>query len=779
MGGIVGGVALGIFIVGIAYFVWRDARVFRLPWRDDIDRRIERDSGAAHRPLSSIRDTLANSEKRNSRALWAQSQDALSRTLPSLRFAKLRGVLAQRDPLGLRLGVFMAFLLGLLAAGSDWSGRLSDGLTPYSIGSAQGDDRAAFTVIIDSPQYTALPQMVLSDKTIDGEVINIAHGSAIKVLMDDTRFGKNRVHVNGETHEFSNAFETKIDMTAGDLVIKRGFLTLGAWPYEVIADTPPMLEMVSNDVRILDDGMMGFAVSVKDDYGVQYLDMEVRLADVVADKPMIGEDIYIRRSVISPDGEDFEIAPVYDLSAHPWAGLPVSIDFTAVDELGQRSAVASISAQLPEREFQHPVAKTLVALRQSLIWNPLDGATYDKAAYDAHLLSTAKEMLHDDIVVYLALRSIALRLSYNEPSRAITDSVIGLMWDTALRVEDGDLSLSARKLRDAQAALEEALQDPNISESEISSLMQDLREAMGEYMSELAREMQKRMAEGEQFPMMPDAGNVMNQNALQDFMDQMEQAMRDGNSQSAQEMLSQMRRLMDMLNPSMQAQMPQDMQMMQQGVNALQELIERQELLLEQTEKQADLMDMLQGLGLNERQNRAKDAPSAPPFVKTEDNQTEQEALRFVLGTLMVEADEKIGEIPEAMGLAEVEMRGSSEALGFNDPLNSIPYQMRAIEYLKQSQDSLAEQLQQRMVQMTGFMLSFGGQRGMQRDPLGRPFGGENGANGDPYGDPVQIPDEPEQRRVQEILDLLRTRSGDGARPREERDYYRRLLRRF
>ena len=34
---------------------------------------------------------------------------------------------------------------------------------------------------------------------------------------------------------------------------------------------------------------------------------------------------------------------------------------------------------------------------------------------------------------------------------------------------------------------------------------------------------------------------------------------------------------------------------------------------------------------------------------------------------------------------------------------------MRAIEYLKESQEQLMEQLQQRMVQMTGFMLSFGG----------------------------------------------------------------------
>lgn len=783
-----------IFIAGVGYYFWRDVRHFRFPSIREVDRRIEKDSAVPNRPLSGIQDRLANDEKRGARHLWAMSRAKLLGLLARLRPAKIRGVLAKRDPYALRLGIFMAFVLGLLAAGPEWSYRIKDGAFPFSFEMDGRTGKAErFNIIITAPDYTELPQMILNGHTIQGETLKIAQGSGIKVLVNDG-FGAPRIRFGDDEYRFENAYEGIIPANNGQLVLKQGLFGLGSWPYEVIADTPPSLTILTETIEeaeseseappkaeplwdVLDDGTMSFGLSVQDDYGVQYLDADFNVAVDVADEHL-GAPVSIRRSVISPDGEDFEISPIYDLTAHPWAGLPVTASFVAVDDIGQSSATETLNITLPEREFQHPVAKALVTLRKDLIWNPLDDSTYDKVAYDVHVLSTAKELLNNDIVVYLGLRSTALRLALNEPSLDITKSVIGLMWDIALRVEDGDLSLAARRLRDAQAALERALQDPNITEEELSQLMQDMRQAMAEYLQELAREMQKRMAEGQQMPMM-DPQNALNQDALADFLDQMEEAMRNGDMSSAQEMLSQMQRLMDMMNPSMNAQMPPDMQMMNESILTLQDLIERQEELLDQTKKQADLMEMLQGLGLNERRNVPQDSQqSMPPFVNTEENQTEQEALRFILGKLMMEANDAIGEIPESMGLAEQEMRGSSEELGFNNPVDSIPYQMRALEYLQDSQDQMMEQLQQRMLQMTGFMMSFGS-RPMRQDPLGRPFGGEEHNNGMPFGSRVEIPDEAERKRVQEILKLLRQRAGDGSRPREELDYYRRLLRRF
>ena len=51
--------------------------------------------------------------------------------------------------------------------------------------------------------------------------------------------------------------------------------------------------------------------------------------------------------------------------------------------------------------------------------------------------------------------------------------------------------------------------------------------------------------------------------------------------------------------------------------------------------------------------------------------------------------------------------------------------------------------------------------------------------DGSLVGDGVKVPTEGQRKRVRAILDELRRRAGDASRPPEERDYIRRLLRRF
>jgi len=60
-------------------------------------------------------------------------------------------------------------------------------------------------------------------------------------------------------------------------------------------------------------------------------------------------------------------------------------------------------------------------------------------------------------------------------------------------------------------------------------------------------------------------------------------------------------------------------------------------------------------------------------------------------------------------------------------------------------------------------------------DPLGRPMPGVGNFSGEDVG----IPDEMEMQRAREILRELRRRAGELDRPRLERDYLDRLLRRF
>ena len=63
--------------------------------------------------------------------------------------------------------------------------------------------------------------------------------------------------------------------------------------------------------------------------------------------------------------------------------------------------------------------------------------------------------------------------------------VADYLWEMALSIEDGDLSAAERRLRQAQEALKQALEN-GASDEEIDRLMAELREAMNEFLREFA-----------------------------------------------------------------------------------------------------------------------------------------------------------------------------------------------------------------------------------------------------------------------------------------------------
>jgi hypothetical protein len=259
-------------------------------------------------------------------------------------------------------------------------------------------------------------------------------------------------------------------------------------------------------------------------------------------------------------------------------------------------------------------------------------------------------------------------------------------------------------------------------------------------------------------------------------------------------MLSQLQQFMNQLGPMSDFKMPPQMEFAMKGISDIQKLIEKQEQLLEQTKGQADPafreqqhqryadikpfeeddMDDWQKNGMPPPPSAtAPPQPEGPAKTNTAQHKSEQDALRYTLGKLMLESDEKLGYIPENMQMAEQAMRKSAEFLGKNDPQTAIPHQEEAIKQLKQSMDDMSKQLQQMMQQMAVF--AFGGQ---QLDPLGRPMEDSNHGQISPAS-PIKIPDAASRRKVQNILELLRQRSGELQRPDYELDYFRRLMKQF
>jgi hypothetical protein len=136
------------------------------------------------------------------------------------------------------------------------------------------------------------------------------------------------------------------------------------------------------------------------------------------------------------------------------------------------------------------------------------------------------------------------------------------------------------------------------------------------------------------------------------------------------------------------------------------------------------------------------------------------------------------GDIPQPFGRAERAMRDAVDALNRGAPGQAVGPQTEALDQLQQAARSMAEQMNQ-MGQGPGDPDS-GDPNGMRprrnadRDPLGR----ERSSNGTAEGD-VAIPGPADIQKSREILDELRRRSGERARPEIERDYIDRLLKRF
>ena len=175
---------------------------------------------------------------------------------------------------------------------------------------------------------------------------------------------------------------------------------------------------------------------------------------------------------------------------------------------------------------------------------------------------------------------------------------------------------------------------------------------------------------------------------------------------------------------------------------------------------------------------------------------------------MMQQFGDLTGEVPPALGEADMAMRDSAQKLGAGDDKGAAESQQKAIAALQKGAREMGRALskqfgrgQQPGEQGEGEGDSFGaeGPMGMMmpggrgegrggtppsgapnradsrgRDPLGR----TNQGNGLDTGD-VRVPEEAERKRSQAIQEELRRRGAERERPRRELDYIDRLLKQF
>ena len=111
------------------------------------------------------------------------------------------------------------------------------------------------------------------------------------------------------------------------------------------------------------------------------------------------------------------------------------------------------------------------------------------------------------------VRRIETRVSIDRLDDDAVEEFSAALWDLALEIEEGDLSDALARLRRAQDRLSEAIEN-GATDEEIAELMQELREAMQDYMRQLAQQQgdqQQELAEGEM--------QEMSSQDLQDMLD--------------------------------------------------------------------------------------------------------------------------------------------------------------------------------------------------------------------------------------------------------------------
>ena len=463
----------------------------------------------------------------------------------------------------------------------------------------------------------------------------------------------------------------------------------------------------------------------------------------------------------------------HDLTPHPWAGIAVEITLQATDAIGQPGLSEPVRTVLPERIFTHPVARALAELRKQLTLDPTARFPVVRALRE---LYARPDHFFNDFVVALALTAAEKRLIHDQLPEAIAE-VQQLMWETALRVEEGDLAIAERDLRELQEQLLKALADGE-EQSEIDRLMDELQAALDQFLEALSEQMMEQMAEGAQPGPVPPDSQMMDSQELREMLERARELARNGARDAARDMLAQLQELLQNLRTSpFQQQLDQDQQNAWQMMDDLEGMMQRQQELLDrshQRDQQGEQSQQgQQGQQGQGGQSREGGGEGTSP---SQQDAMSQEQLRRQLGELMRRLGEAIGDIPRPLGRAEQAMRDARDALGNQQSGEAINPQTRALDQLQQGMQAMAQRFMEMMANAPGRGQGpVGMETGPGRDPLGR----GTGENGFEAIEGVEIPSQAEVQRAREILQELRKRRGQRQRPQGELDYIDRLLEQF
>jgi uncharacterized protein (TIGR02302 family) len=752
----------GTIVFALAFIVATiPALAVRYPSRRAALRVLDRDADAAGPasladPASALSDAQAlGAHDPASRALWALHQRRAAEAVARLRARLPRPLTAEYDHFGLRGALVVALVAAAFIAGPERGRRLA--LAFDWRGQAAADGAAArVDGWIDPPAYTRLPPVMLDLTRVGTREVSAPAGSVLvlrsaggamrDVAVSGGLAARPAAQPAGEGISESRYTVEGPGAVARDTGAGQAVLTIAAIP-----DKPPVIAFAAPPEASRRGGLT-IAFRAGDDHGVVSAQGAVSLPGEDAEQALVPPPVIALPLPRAGEAEQ-ELRTTADLAAHPWAGATVLLTLVARDGGGQEGRSEALEVKLPQRAFANPLAKALVEQRRNLVFRPHDWRDVRLAL---RALAIAPDVFTPESGVYLGLVT-ADRMLTGAESGVDLVAVADFLWNMALRIEDGDAADTERALRAAQRALQEAI-DRNASADEIARLSQALREAMNRHLAEMARNQarnrdQAQARDGAQ-------GRTVTPEELSAMIDRMERMAREGDMAGAERLLQQLNDILNNMRmaqgaPSAGAQAGEA----GRALRSLDDMIRNQQRLRDDTYRQ---------------NGEASEGGGEAEGTGEGDLAGRQQALRDRLERLQRGLAGQGLEAEPGLGAAGRAMRDAQERLAEGDGEGAVDAQGRALEALLNGAQGLARQMRQAQ-QGEGGEPGARQPGGNEQDPLGRATGQRRWSDGD-----TRVPgaDESAIVRARRILEELRRRLGDPARPAPERDYLERLLRR-
>lgn len=800
-------VVWGYDVVAILAGLWALVRGFRsLRWPSEQEAEARVDARLPGRPIAALNDIQAvGAGDAASEAVWSAHLERMAERTRTARAVEPDLRVSAKDPYGLRYIGLLVMVVALLF-GSIW--RVS------SVADAAGAGEVlaigpTWEGWIEPPAYTGKPTLYLAD--IIASRVQVPQGSFITLrLYGDVGDLTVSETVSGRTEDIPAATEQQ----QGFEVTQAGRLSIdgeggAAWEILLLEDTPPLVEL-TGPIEADANGEMSQPFAAQDDYGVLTGEATIALDLAAVDRryrlmvdPDPRDPVVIDLPMpFSGDRADFEELLIDDFSEHPFANLPVTLTLEVEDAQGQTGRTGAESLILPGRRFFQPIARAVIEQRRDLMWSKSNAP---RVAQVMRAVSHRPDDIFPNETTYLRLRYIIRRIEAMAAvglSDEVQAEVVEAMWELAVQLEEGSLADARARLERAQERLEEAMRN-GASDEEIAELMQELREAMNDYMNMLAQNAEP----GENGTDQPDSGQqgeTITQNELQAMMDRIQELMEEGRMAEAMELMEQLNQMMENLQVTQgeggeggpQSPGQQSMEDLAETLRDQQNLSdeafrELQEQFNEgqQQGQQGQQPGQQQGQGMGQGDNTQGgltdgDGQGGEGGVGPQSLAERQQALREGLNTLrngLLGLDGDAAENAErSLERAEGAMDGAEDALRDGDLAEAIDRQAEAMDALRDGLRNLGQALAEN--QMDELQEGQGTQTGnadgrpepSRRDPLGREMG-----NSGQFGTEESMLQDEINRRAEELLRELRERSADQERPQLELDYLRRLLDRF